>query len=58
MMEIQWMMLIMTTTTMLIIMTMIGNMAKTSIASYLSAGRVKNGNLLFVFYQVRFTFLN
>ena len=52
------MMLIMTTTTMLIIMTMILNMAKTSIASYLSAGRVKNGNLLFVFYQVRFTFLN
>lgn len=58
MMEIQWMMLIMTTTTMLIIMTMILNMAKTSIASYLSAERVKNGNLLFVFYQVRFTFLN
>jgi len=46
------------TTTMLIIMMMIGNIARTSIASYFSAGRVKNGNVLFVFYQFRFTFLN
>lgn len=45
-------------TTMLIIMMMIGNIARTSIASYFSAGRVKNGNVLFVFYQFRFTFLN
>lgn len=51
-------MTIMTTTTMLIIMMMIANIARTSIASYFSAGRVKNGNVLFVFYQFKFTFLN